>query len=83
MGPLYFILARGSRAGCGHSLGGALRWEWVAFSAEEMDVSHVYMVSCGNRMARTRWGDTEGIPFIPCSIHPSPDFSPIQKHIQA
>lgn len=30
MGPLYFILARGSRAECGHSLGGALRWEWVA-----------------------------------------------------
>lgn len=30
MGPLHFTTARGSRAGCGHLLGGALRQEWVA-----------------------------------------------------
>lgn len=30
MGPLHFTTAKGSRAGCGHLLGGALRQEWVA-----------------------------------------------------
>lgn len=36
-----------------------------------MDVNHGYMVSQGNRMVRTRWGDSEGT-YVP--VHPSPGF---------
>lgn len=71
MGPLHFTPARGSRAGCGHLLGGALRQEWVAcFSRGNGRQSWVHG-TWGNRMVRTRWGDSDGTQF---PIHPSPGF---------
>lgn len=44
-----------------------------------MDVSHGYMVSCANGMAKTKWGDAEGTHV---ATYLALAFTLIQKHFQ-
>lgn len=71
MGPLHFTTAKGSRAGCGHLLGGALRQEWVArLSRGDGWQSRVHGVT-GERDGENQVGGSEGT-CVP--VHPSPGF---------